>query len=252
MKTVAIIQARLNSTRLPNKTFIDIEGYPLIWHVINRIKKSERINEIVIATSNQNTDDKLVEWCINAGIQYFRGSEDNVLERFYFAALAMKADVIVRITADDPFKDPQIIDNVIELLMREGLDFSYNNYPPSFPEGLDTEVFTFSALEVSWRNAKDPIEKEHITQYLYRNPLKFKQKNFSNDKDLSHLRWTIDYEEDLTMAREVYKKLFIDNNVFLTNEILDLLKSEPWIQKLNSNVERSIMYKTEKTNEKNQ
>jgi len=250
MKIVAIIQARLNSTRLPNKIFTDIEGYPLIWHVVNRIKKSERINVIVLSTTNQNSDDKLVEWCINSGIQYFRGSEDNVLERFYFTSLSVKADIIVRITADDPFKDPRIIDEVIEMLMREKLDFAYNNNPTTFPEGLDTEVFTLSALETAWKSAQESFEQEHLTQFLYRNPQLIKQKNLLNDKDLSFLRWTIDHEEDLKMTREVYKKLFKDNNVFSTKEILQLLKNEPWIQEINRNVERSTMYKSEKIDEK--
>jgi spore coat polysaccharide biosynthesis protein SpsF len=244
MKIVAIIQARLNSKRLPNKTFAFIVGFPLIWHVVNRIKKSKMINQIVIATSNQKSDDKLIDWCINNGIKYFRGSEDNVLERFYFASSKFKADVVVRITADDPFKDPLIIDDVIKLLIRENLDFAYNNNPPSFPEGLDAEVFTFFALEYAWKNVKESFEQEHLTQYLYRHPQLFRQKNYFNEKDFSYLRWTIDSEEDLKMTREVYKRLFKVNDVFLTKEILELLKNEPWIQEINRNVERSAMYRT--------
>jgi spore coat polysaccharide biosynthesis protein SpsF len=247
----AIIQARVNSTRLPNKVFAKIEGYPLIWHVINRIKKSKKIDNIIIATSDNILDDVIENWCLENAIQCYRGSESNVLERFYFAASKMKAKIIVRITADDPFKDPEIIDGVIYMLEKENLDFAYNNNPPSFPEGLDIEVFTYGALKFAFESSKDSFEQEHVTQYFYRNKNLFKQKNFSFIKDISHFRWTIDREKDLEMTREIYRHLFKKNNIFLLEEILNLLEEQPWIAEINSEIERSDMYKKEVENGKN-
>ncbi|MBU1145330.1 MAG: glycosyltransferase family protein [Firmicutes bacterium] len=247
----AIIQARLNSTRLPNKTFAEIEGYPLIWHIINRIKKSMRINDIVVATTINKEDDLLGEWCGKNNIKSFRGSENNVLERYYFAALESHTDIIVRVTADDPFKDPEITDEVIDFMIEEKLEFAYNNNPPSYPEGLDTEVFTMEALKKAYETSTDAFEHEHVTQYFYKNPLLIKQGNCSYHSDLSHLRWTIDKVQDLEMARTVYKYLFNDKEVFLFRDILQLLEVNSWISEINSGVERSDMYRKGMSNEKN-
>jgi len=247
----AIIQARANSNRLPNKIFSEIEGFPLLWHVVNRLRKSTMVSRIIVATTETAVDNKVVDWCNNNRVDFFRGSENNVLERFYQAAKLYKADYIARITADDPFKDPEIIDAVAKLLINNNLDFAYNNSPPTFPEGLDTEIFTFSALEKAYTNSEDPFEKEHLTQYFYRHPDDFVQKNFSYKEDISNLRWTIDRLEDLEMVKVIYKKLFPQKNVFLLNDILDLLKLEPWIIELNTKVERSAMYKNLRSYEEN-
>jgi len=239
----AIIQARVGSSRFPNKIFAEIEGFPLIWHVFNRVKASSFIQKIVVATSVDKKDDSLEEWCVRNNIFVFRGNKENVLERFYFAAKEFNLSIIVRITADDPFKDPKIIDNAIAILINEKLDFVYNNNPPSFPEGLDTEVFKYEALEIAFMNARDPFEKEHVTPYLYSHPDIIKQKNISLGKNLSHLRWTIDYPEDLEMAREVYKYLYKKNPLFEFQDILDLLEERPYIKEINAKVERSAFYK---------
>lgn len=243
MNIVAIIQARLGSTRFPQKVFADLSGRPLIWHVINRLKYSKKINRIVLATTDKHTDDELAKWAEIEGINLYRGSENNVLERFYFAAKNYSADIIVRITADDPFKDPNIIDRVIEKLLQEKLDFAYNNNPPTFPEGLDTEVFTFDALEKAYFQSVDDFEKEHVTQYFYRNNDSFKQSNLSTDKNLSHLRWTIDTELDYEMTKQVYYHLYKTNEIFLMNDILKLINDKPEIAKINIDVARSAMYK---------
>ncbi|MDP2365890.1 MAG: glycosyltransferase family protein [Ignavibacteria bacterium] len=247
----AIIQARVNSTRLPNKIFCDIEGFPLIWHIVNRIKTSKKINDIIIATSDNKKDDILEKWCLTNNIKCFRGSEKNVLERFYFSALKYETEIIARITADDPFKDPEIIDNVIDMLITKNLDFAFNNKPPTFPEGLDTEIFTFSALKNAYENSLDPFEQEHVTQFFYRNPNLFLQKNYSNSQNFSNLRWTVDTEKDLEMVKVVYKHLFSSKQVFLFNDILNLIYENPWISNINLDVERSIMYKKEVENGEN-
>lgn len=243
MNFVAIIQARLGSTRLPKKVFADLAGKPLIWHVINRLKYSDRINNIVLATTNSSKDDELANWAIKENVNLFRGSENNVLERFYFAAKHYSADIIVRITADDPFKDPAIIDKVIDKLLEDNLDFAYNNNPPTFPEGLDTEVFTYNAIEKAYFHSNDDYEKEHVTQYFYRNSELFKQSNFENVNNISNLRWTIDTELDYEMTKQVYNFLYKNGSIFQTNDILKLLDEKPEISQINIDVARSAMYK---------
>ncbi len=245
---VAIIQARIGSTRLPNKVFKDLCGRPLIWHVVDRLKYSKKINKIILATTHNPLDDTLVKWAENEQVAYFRGSEENVLSRFYEAANKSKADIIVRITADDPFKDPEIIDQVIDLLQNKNLDFAYNNLPPSFPEGLDTEVFTYAALEQAYKNSKDVFEQEHVTQYFYRHPDQFSHGNIFHSKDISHLRWTIDTPNDFKLALFVYKMLYKEGMLFKTKDILNLYKDYPELLEINSEESRSEMYK-QKTNE---
>lgn len=238
----AIIQARVGSTRFPNKVFAELAGKPLIFHVVNRLKHSQKINKILLATTENLLDDALESWAKLNRVEVFRGSEENVLDRYYKAAESAKTDIVVRVTADDPFKDPVIMDKVIDLLQVNNLDFAYNNKPSSFPEGLDTEVFTFKALRQAHKNAKDAFEREHVTQYFYRNSSAFKQRNFLNYTDLSYLRWTIDTELDLSMVKEVYNALYKDSSIFLTEDILALLRQRPEIARMNADVPRSAMY----------
>ena len=240
----AIIQARMGSTRFPGKIFCELAGKPLIWHVVNRLRYSGKIDRIIIATTDTVKDDILAAWAANEGISLFRGSENNVLERYYHAARQYEAEIIVRITADDPFKDPFIIDRVITMLQDERLDFACNNNPPTFPEGLDTEVFTFGALERAFIGARDNFEKEHVTQFFYRNKGALRQTNLAYEKNLSCLRWTIDTESDYQMAKRVYGLIYRENDIFLMEDILEVLRQNPDIQELNSNVERSAMYKS--------
>jgi spore coat polysaccharide biosynthesis protein SpsF len=232
----------VGSTRLPNKVFRDLAGKPLIWHVVDRIKRSRRISGIILATSTSPSDDLLQKWAEENGVALFRGSEEDVLSRFYGAAKKYGAEAIARITADDPFKDPAILDKVIEAFIREKLDFCYNNNPPTFPEGLDCEVFTFNALSRAHQEAKDPFEREHVTPYLYRHPEIFRQKNLPYSEDLSFLRWTLDTKEDYDMASAVYRELYRPGRIFLMENILALLKRKPEIARMNAGVKRSAMY----------
>jgi spore coat polysaccharide biosynthesis protein SpsF len=243
MNIVAIVQARVGSTRLPNKIFYELSGKPLIWHVINRLKISKRLSDIVIATTENILDDKLASWADKNEVKLFRGSETNVLNRYYNAAIYFGADIIVRITADDPFKDAIVMDSVIDMVSMESIDFGFNNKPASFPEGLDIEVFTFQALEKAHSNSIDSFEQEHVTQYFHRNPSQFSMKNLTYKENLSHLRWTIDTIDDYNMTCEVYEELYKPGNIFLLPEILTLLQKKPEIALINNNVERSIMYK---------
>lgn len=244
MSTNAIIQARCGSTRFPNKVFADVNGKPLIWHVVNRLTHAKTINKIVIATTINEKDDKIEKWCNENNVACYRGSENDVLNRYYSASVAFPSDIVVRITADDPFKEPAVIDAVVNKLINEGFDHVTNNFPPSWPEGLDCEAFTFAALEASEKSANDAFEREHVTQYIYHNPDKFKIGNVASPKNLSYLRWTIDKEVDYEMVKAVYAHRNPANtDILLLDEILDILENNPEIKEINSSVERSAMYK---------
>lgn len=240
----AIIQARCGSSRFPNKVFANIVGKPLIWHVVNRLTYAKTINNIVIATTTNPKDDKIEMWCQENGINVYRGKENDVLNRYYCASLAYPSDIIVRITADDPFKEPAIIDKIVTKLIKEKYDHVTNNFPPSFPEGLDSEAFTFSALKESEESAADAFEREHVTQYIYHNPGKFKIGNISSVQNLSFLRWTIDRDLDFEMVKTIYAKRAPENNgILLMDEILEIIDRNPEIATINTDVERSDMYK---------
>ena len=240
----AIIQARCGSTRFPNKVFANIDGKPLLWHVVNRLKYATKIDDIIVATTVSEKDEKIEEWCRENNVHCFRGSEENVLNRYYSASEAFPSDYVVRITADDPFKEPKVIDAVITKLIEEGYDHVTNNLPPSFPEGLDCEAFKKSALDRSEKEAETAFEREHVTQYIYHHPEIFRIGNVSHDEDLSYLRWTIDKDVDFEMVLAVYAHRNPANKgILLMDEILDILRANPEIAKINSEVERSAMYK---------
>src|SRR3569623_1816495 len=200
----AIIQARTGSSRLPNKIFKLIEGKPLIWHITERVKRAKLVDQVIIATTINPMDDNVEEWCRQNEVAIHRGSEIDVLNRYYEAAVKFKADTVIRITCDDPFKDPEVIDETVNYFLEHKFDFASNNNPPTYTEGLDVEVMTFKALETMEQNAATDFEREHVTQYIYRNPEKFDVGNYPYERNLSKLRWTIDTDKDLEMARVVY------------------------------------------------
>lgn len=244
MKKNAIIQARCGSIRFPNKVFANINGQPLLWHVVDRLRYAKMIDNIIIATTDNDIDDAIEDWCEKEGILCYRGSENDVLNRYYCASKAYPSEVVVRVTADDPFKEPAVIDKVIGKLISENLNLVTNNYPPSFPEGLDCEAFTFETLEKMEREAKDEVEREHVTQYVYRHPDKFKIGNIVSPKKLSEYRWTIDTKEDYEMVKAIYRKRESGAScILLMDEIIDILNKHPEIADINSKVKRSIMYR---------
>ena len=250
-KVLAIIQARMGSTRLPGKTIIDICGKPLLFHIIKRVQYSKLIAEIVVATTENKKDDIILNLCDKLGVKCFRGSESDVLDRFYQCAKEFKTEIIARITADDPFKDPVVINKVIKKILTDvTLDYVSNTIKPTYPEGLDIEVFTFNALRKAWKEARIPSEREHVTPYIWNNPEIFRIINIENDIDLSHLRWTLDTPRDLKFTREVYKRLFVTGKIFLMNEILTLLDREPWLLGINKGIERDVGYRKSLLEEK--
>ena len=239
---VAIIQARNGSTRLKNKIMKEVvHGKSLIDIVVKRAIKTSLVDFIVVATTTNSEDDCLAQWCNDNDIKVFRGSEINVLDRYYKCAVKYNADTIVRITADDPFKDPQVNDYAIKLLIDNKYDYVSNTINPSYPEGLDVEVFTFVALKSAYENAALESEKEHVTPYIWKNKDKFKMFNFSYSENISHLRWTIDYEEDLEFVRHICRKLD-DHDSFLMKDVMKVLKENPEITKKQKNIIRNEGY----------
>lgn len=239
----AIIQARTGSTRLPNKILIDIAGKPLLEHVIERVRLSRLIDKMIIATTTKERDQVILEMAQSWGIESYAGSEEDVLDRFYQAAKIYGAETIVRITPDDPFKDPEVIDTVISYYLKhkDEIDYVSNTIKPTYPEGLDVEVFSFEALEKAWKEAKNPSEREHVTPYIWNHPEIFRLANMENDEDLSHLRWTLDTEADLKFTREIYARLY-HGQVFLMKDILALLRAEPELSRINEGMARSAGY----------
>ena len=243
MSVNAIIQARCGSTRFPNKVFALIDGQPLLYHVVNRLTYAKTLDDIVVATTVNAQDDAIEQWCREHQVHCLRGSEEDVLNRYFSASEAFPSDYVVRITADDPFKEPAVIDAVVNKLVNGGYDHVTNNLPPSFPEGLDCEAFTKAALDRSEREAETAFEREHVTQYIYHHPEIFRIGNVSNGVDLSSLRWTIDKDADLEMVRAVYAHRDKSRSgILLMDEILAILEAYPEIARMNAAVERSAMY----------
>lgn len=243
MNVTAIIQARTGSSRLPNKIFYKLIDKPLLYHVVQRLKPSKELTDIIVATTISKNDDQIELWCYKNNIKCYRGSEDNVLERYFKAAIFFGVDIVVRITADDPFKDYEIIDNAVRILKEQNFDFVSNNNPVSFPEGLDVEVFTREVLNISYKNASSSFEKEHVTQYVYKNKAQFKVFNIFNDENLSHHRWTIDTLEDYKFVKKIYQKLYKENKIFNPQDIYNLLKQNPELSKINSSIKKSDLYR---------
>ena len=195
MRIDAYIQARMGSTRLPGKVLKKVLNKPLLEFLVERLSQCEEIDEIIILTTNQPADDCIASFCEERSIALFRGSENDVLQRYYQAALERKSDAIVRITADCPLIDPEIVDQVIHLFLNEDpkeLNYVSNTLERTFPRGLDVEVFSFQALQEAYQNAIAPAEREHVTLYMYRNPACFCLKNLAHSPSLSHHRWTVD------------------------------------------------------------
>lgn len=239
---VAIVQARMGSTRLPGKVLRPLAGQPMLARICERVAAARTVDRVVLATTTTPQDDALADWAAGAGITCVRGSETDVLGRYAQAARAVDAAVIVRITADDPFKDPEVLDRVVDLFRATGADFACNNDPPSFPEGLDIEVLSRAALEAADREATDAYDREHVTPFHYRHADRFRRANLAHDPDLSGWRWTVDTPADFALAEAVCQALDRPGRVFGMTEILAFLRAHPDIAALNRTAARSGLY----------
>lgn len=242
MRIVAIVQARMGSTRRLGKVLAKICGKPMLEHLLTRLNASEKLHDIIVATTLEANDDSLVQWCIANDVKVFRGSGDNVLARFYHCALTYDADVIVRITADDPLKDPRVIDYAVSVLMNnEDLDYVSNTIDISYPEGIDVEVFRFAALEKAYKGAVKKSDLEHVTPYIWSNPESFNLLNFCAKEDNSDIRLTVDYEEDLQVVEAILYN-FKDNPLVSYQDIVAFLRESANITSINSGISRNEGY----------
>lgn len=239
LKVVIIIQARMGSTRLPGKVMKAVQGKPVLSHMIERCRAMKTADEVVVATSDKPSDDVIAELARSEGAAVFRGSEQDVLSRYYGAAVMSKADIVVRITSDCPLIDPGVSDGVIGYLLDHLNEFDYccNWMIPSYPKGLDTEAFTFQALEKAQNEAVDDYEREHVTPFIHDNEQWFRVKVLSNTVDYSHHRWTLDYPEDFEFVTQVYHHLYRSNRIFTFEEVLRLVAERPEIAAINGHIQ---------------
>ena len=258
-RVVAIVQGRMDSSRLPGKILADLAGQPMLARVFIRTSRAATVTETIFATTTDLTDDPVAEYCDFSGIPFTRGSLYDVLDRYYQTAKEFHADVVVRITADCPVIDPDLIDDVVNTLLDGEYDFVANRLPPPFtrtyPIGLDTEVCTFTALETAWKDAKETFHREHVMPYFYEgvelsavnrqlsegvSTRGYKVAQLHHTTDFGEYRWTVDTPEDLEFMRQVYTR-FDGRDDFSWKEVLDLVHDEPGLMKINAGVRHKTL-----------
>jgi len=227
MSTLAIVQARMSSTRFPGKVLEDLQGAPMIIRQLERIRRATSLDQVVVATTTDPSDDPLVEILEQAHIQYMRGDLDNVLGRFIKVIDEFNPEVVIRLTADCPLTSPQVIDEVVTSFLNSDVDYISNTMTPTYPDGLDVEVVRPDALRYVNATTQDQPEREHVTLGVYRRPEIFQIRNIVNDIDLSSLRWTVDTPEDFAFVKAVYAELFPANPEFEMSDVLDYLEKYP-------------------------
>jgi spore coat polysaccharide biosynthesis protein SpsF len=239
MKKIVIIQARMGSTRLPGKVLLDIAGQPMLARVISRVQQARFPDEVIVATSTESTDDELAAFCSDRGWPCFRGSNLDVLDRFYQAASAFSADILVRVSADCPLIDPDILDRVADAVMSSSgtVDYAANMLPPrTFPRGVDVEAFTFETLKRCWIEATAESHREHVTPYAYRNPDLFRLFKVTNSLDESEYRWTVDAPEDLEIVRRICRQL--QGSDFRCADVVEVCRRHPEWADINAHVQQ--------------
>lgn len=240
MKTAVIVQARMGSTRLNGKVMRMLCDKTVLSHDIERIKLSKEIDEIIIATTTNTCDDVIELEAISNGVTVFRGSENDVLSRYYYAAKTNKVDTIIRITSDCPLIDPHILDDMIKIFNENSYDYISNQSSVveerTFPRGLDIEIFTFYKLEEAYNNAKREYQREHVTPYIYENTEN--RYHYRSQENYSKYRWTLDTIEDWNLISEIYDNLYIGKHDFFLKDILKLMKDKPELEKINNMIEQ--------------
>lgn len=242
MKVVCLVQARVGSTRLPGKILKEICGKTILHHEIDRLKKCKEIDEIVIATTDKEDDDKIVNEAKKLSVKYFRGSENDVLSRFYYSAKENNADIIVRVTSDCPCIDFEILDKMLiyfkDKYKEKQVDYLSNTIKRTYPRGYDIEIFTFSALEKSYINAKKEYEREHVTPYIYDKTNNFLKLSFENTEDYSKYRVTLDTIEDFIVIKNIFENLYYKNPYFKLNDVVQYLNNNLHIVDINKHIEQ--------------
>lgn len=224
---VAVLQARVSSSRLPGKVLKPLAGRPMLERHLERLFRARTLDRIVVATSDQASDEPIAALCERLGVACFRGSLNDVLERLVEAARPYAPAHLVRLTGDCPLADPQVIDQVVELHRASGADYTCNVYPPTFPDGLDVEAMRWAVIEAAAREAVEPYQREHATQFILKHPERFRIENLARDVDLSGMRWTVDEPEDYEVAAAIYAALYEAKPDFATADILAWLAANP-------------------------
>ena len=235
----AVIQARMSSTRLPGKVMLPLSGAPMLQRQLERVQQAHTLTGIVVATSSDISDDPIEELCRALNVDCYRGDLTNVLARFTGAIAQFPTDVVVRITADCPLISPAVIDSVVEEFLHADCDYLSNTLEPSYPDGLDVEVMRAQALLDIDTSDRDPLEQEHVTLGIYRQPERFSVRNFTGPQDLSHLRWTVDSPEDYEFAAWVYRELYLASPNFELSDVLKLLDRNPDRSRTTSDAKRN-------------
>jgi len=240
-KITILIQAHTGSKRFLRKVLSQIENRPMIWYVIKRVKHVPSAQQIILLTTTKKEDRVLLDIATSSGIIGFRGPAFDVLTRFYKCAVEYNADPIIRITGDCPLIDPKIIDEMIALYLSSDYDYLSNTLEPTFPDGLDVEIFSFKTLEKVFKKAKLKSEREHVTSYIRSHRDQFKVYNFSNKENLSELRWTVDEKEDIELVRKIYKKMR-PRTIFYLKDILLIISKNPELALINKKFKRNEGY----------
>lgn len=240
--TLIICQARYASTRLPGKVLLTIRNKPLLWYLLKRLELVKTPNHIIIATSTSDSNKPLMDYLRDLKINYYAGDEIDVLDRFYQTAKHYNGEIIVRITADCPLMDSTLIDRGLEIFLKNNFDYLSNVHPPTFPDGYDIEIFTFEALETSWKNAKLNSEREHVTPFIYNNPNIFRIENFQNDKDLSNIRLTVDTKKDFILISKIIENFHDRWTKFDLKDVITFINQNPHLLKINAQYERNEGY----------
>ena len=229
----------MGSTRLPGKVLREICERPMLWHVIERVKRVQRVDEIILATSDKDGDDILAAYAEReCDVAIFRGSEQDVLKRFYLAATAHAADIVIRITADCPLISPAVMDAVLDAFHRDTYDYVSNTMQRSFPHGLDVEIVPYTALAIADEEATAEADREHVMPFLWRQPERFRLANVEHEEDLSNLRWTVDTEDDLHLIQRIYEHIYVDKPAFDWQDVLALLQQHPEWSDMNAHVQQ--------------
>jgi len=236
---VAVVQARVSSSRLPGKVLKPILGVPMLARQLERLKRAHKIDRLVVATSIEKADAAIATLCEATSTICYRGSLVDVLDRCYRAARPFQPDYVVRLTGDCPLADWSVVDQTISFCCERGFDYASNTLRPTWPDGLDVEVVRFSAFEEAWHEAVLPSEREHVTPFLYHRPKRFRLGSMVQETDLSGLRWTVDEPEDLAFVTRVYEALYGDNSAFTTQDILSLLQARPDLRRVNEKLGRN-------------
>ena len=232
---IAIIQARMGSERLPGKVLLDIEGQTMLERVVRRIQRSSSIDDVVIATTDRPADVVVAGEAERIGVKVVRGDEDDVLDRFRQAAIESGAATIVRVSADSPLVDPEVIDMVVDAFLSHDVDYASNKLEPSFPLGLDVEAFSRDALESAWQDAAEPYERSHVTVRMYSSASSMRTLPVTTTPDRHSWRWTVDTAEDLEFARQVFRRMG-GGNEFSWRDVVSLIEANPGLAAINSHL----------------